>query len=77
MITLSSTTNKDLMTQARASLSGKWGLAMGTYVVFMLISMGISQIPALGQILNMLISGPMAIGFAIFALALSRKQEAK
>jgi len=77
MITLSSTTNKDLMTQARASLSGKWGLAMGTYVVFMLISMGISYIPGFGQILNILITGPLQIGLAIFFLALARKQEAK
>lgn len=77
MNTISLTANKVLMTQARESLSGKWGLTMGTYVVFTLVSIGIAQIPILGQIINILITGPIAIGFAIFALALSRKQEAK
>jgi len=31
------TSNKDLMKQARESLSGRWGLAVGTFFVYMLI----------------------------------------
>ena len=77
MITLSLTENKVLMAQARQSLEGKWGLAMGTCVVFVLISIVLQQIPVAGGIIDILITGAMTIGIAIFALALSRKQEAK
>ena len=76
MSTLSATTNRVLMAQARDSLNGKWGLAIGTYIVFMLIMIPIQFIPFAGFIISILISGAMAIGLAIFALSLSRKQNA-
>ncbi len=77
MSTLSITENKVLMAKARESLKGKWGLAIGTTVVFMLITIGVQFIPVIGFIISMLISGAMSIGLAIFALSLSRKQDAK
>jgi len=77
MITLSLTENKVLMAQARQSLEGKWGLAMGTSVVFSLFLISLQQIPFVGRIIDLLVRGAISIGFAIFALALSRKQEAK
>lgn len=71
------TENRILMTQARESLKGKWGLAVGTFLVYMLIMIAIQLIPIAGIIISILISGPMAIGLAIFALSISRKQDAK
>jgi len=77
MNTLSTSENRVLMSQARDSLKGKWGLGIGTTVVFMLIMMAIQLIPIAGWIIGILISGAMSIGLAIFALSLSRKQDAK
>jgi len=77
MNTLSTLENRVLMAQARDSLKGKWGLGIGTTVVFMLIMMVIQLIPIAGWIIGILISGAMSIGLAIFALSLSRKQNAK
>jgi uncharacterized membrane protein len=68
----STTENRILMQQARESLKGKWGLAVGTCLVYMLIVCGISSIPRAGTLLSFLISGPMMVGLAIFSLAVSR-----
>jgi len=80
------TENVMLMRQAREALTGKWGLAIGTCLVYGLI-IGCFQIPiraftymnfkmtfGIGAIL---INGPLALGIAYFSLALWRKQEAK
>jgi len=84
MTETSGTTNRILTAQARESLRGKWRRAIGTYVVFNLITaipVGISFIPYAGGgiagILSAIISGPMALGLAIFTLSLSRNQNAK
>jgi uncharacterized membrane protein len=77
MSTLSSTENRVLMAQARESLKGKWGLGIGTIVVYMLVMIAIQLIPGAGWIISLLISGSMSIGLASFALALSRKQDAR
>ncbi len=77
MSTLSSTENRVLMAQARASLKGKWGLAIGTIVVYMLVIIAIQLIPGAGWIISLLISGSMSIGLASFALSLARKQDAR
>ena len=70
------TENKVLMSQAREALSGKWGLAIGTFLVYFLIVAGIQIIPILGAIASLIIEGPMVVGLAIFSLALSRNQDA-
>ncbi len=72
--------NVVLMKAARESLKGKWGLAIGTFVVYLLI-IGAIQIaarffPASGLI-TLIIGGPMSVGLAIFALSLSRNQNAE
>ncbi len=64
------TENKILMAQARESLEGKWGLAIGGVLVFLLVSSATSMIP-FGSII---VSGPMYVGLAFFFLSLSRKQ---
>ena len=45
------TNNAQIMNDARASLNGKWPLAIGTFLIFILITMGTSLIPYAGQII--------------------------
>lgn len=76
MSRLSITENKVLMAQAREALRGKWGLGIGTTVVFMLVMVAVNLVPVAGWLISMLISGAMSIGLASFALSLSRKHDA-
>ncbi len=80
------TENVDLMRQAREALNGKWGLAIGTFVVYFIIisflqgpsllfpSSGFLSLPTV--LLTLIIVGPLAVGIAIFSLSISRNQEA-
>jgi uncharacterized membrane protein len=77
METLSSTENRILMAQARECLKDKWGLVIGTFVLYMIVTIPISLIPFIGWIISLIIGGPMAIGIAIFSLSVSRKQDAQ
>lgn len=80
------TENVDLMRQARESLNGKWGLAIGAFVVYLIVVM-ILQTPSLLApsivllafpmgILSIIVAAPMVVGLAIFSLSISRNQEA-
>ncbi|MCB0653973.1 MAG: DUF975 family protein [Saprospiraceae bacterium] len=69
--------NAVLMSQARQSLQGKWGLAIGTFIVYFLIVGASNGIPFLGNVGSLILGGPMAVGMAIFSLHLGRNQEAK
>ncbi len=71
------TPNKELMIQARQSLEGKWGVAIGTTLLYVII-VNISQIiPAIGFVATLIIGGPMAYGITKFSVLLSRGQEAR
>jgi uncharacterized membrane protein len=67
--------NRDIMAEARASLSGLWGLAIAVVVVAQIISMATAFVPAAGNIVAVLIAGPMALGSVIFFLAVVRGAE--
>lgn len=69
------TENAILMKMARESLRGKWGVAIGASVIFMVIMMVIQIVPVVGFIAYLAITGPMTLGFIIFFLSLSRNQE--
>jgi uncharacterized membrane protein len=71
------TENRVLMAQARDSLRGNWGLAIGTTVVYWIISMVPSFVPFLGSIISLVITGPLMLGWYMFFLSLSRYQDAK
>lgn len=70
------TENVVLMRQAREALTGKWGLAIGTFVVYFILILVVQMIPIAGLIASLLIGGPMALGIAIFSLSLSRNKDA-
>ncbi len=68
--------NKELTAQAQDALTGRWGLAVGTFLVYFLIVVMIQLIPIVGAIGGLLIGGPMSVGIAIFSLAIARKEDA-
>lgn len=64
---------KQLMNDAKNSLSGRWGLAVGTYVGVIVVSIFSAFIP----FANLIIGAPLALGVAMFSLRLARDQEAE
>lgn len=70
------TQNTELMRMARASLRGKWPLAIGTFLVYTLITSSFGAMRQAG-VIGLLITGPLALGAAMFSLNLSRGREAK
>jgi uncharacterized membrane protein len=71
------TENKELMQQAREDLKGKWGVAIGTSLLY-IIMVGVFQaIPRIGPIITLFISGPLAYGLAQFSLHIARNEEAR
>ena len=71
------TANKVLMEQALNTLSGKWKLAVSTFLVYLLISVGIQVIPVLGIIAGLILAGPLTLGLSNFSLSFSRNQNAQ
>lgn len=70
------TENSELMRSAREALKGKWGLAIGTWLVYTVIYTAIGIIPFVGQFVDILIlTGPFGLGVAIFFLTIARNQE--
>lgn len=66
-----------LMKEAREALVGKWGVAVGTFFIYILISIILSNFRNVGSTISLIITGPLMLGIAIFSLSLARKQEAK
>jgi uncharacterized membrane protein len=62
------TENLSLMQSARESLAGKWGMAVGATLVYIVIVVGVQEVPKLGQIAGLIIGGPFSLGFSIFSL---------
>lgn len=85
------TANKTLMSEAKESLKGKWGLAIGTILAYYLIFIGLAVIVEIlspsvegytalrggNNLLSIIIGAPFTLGFAIFFLAISRNQDAE
>ena len=76
------TSNKDLMTSARESLSGRWLLAIGTFVLcFVIVGafalINNSLIGDAGSVISTLFSGVFMLGIATFSLAVARNDDAR
>ena len=69
------TENRTLMAQARESLKGHWGVAIGGNAIYMILMILFQSIPRVGWIGALIIGGPYLLGYSIFFLSLSRKQE--
>ena len=68
------TENKDLMTRARESLRGNWGIVVGVTFVYFLITL-IAGSPKFLKIIGFIIGGPLALGYQLLFLKLIRKKE--
>jgi len=69
--------NTELMAEARESLSGNWGLAIATFLVYGIIISIFQVIPTVGSVLALFIAGPMLVGVSMFSLSLSRGESAR
>jgi len=72
-----STENIALMRAARESLKDKWGLAIGTFVIYILISAIPGSVNDLASIVSLILAGPLMLGVADFSLSLARGKEAR
>ena len=75
MTTLSQTENKILMANARDSLRGFWGLAIGALIIYFLVFCVLGLFPVVGTIATYIIVGPMTVGGVRFTLSVSRKEK--
>lgn len=66
------TSNGELMSQASAALSGRWGLPIGFSVLMFLIGMGIGLVPYIGGLAQLILQGPLALGGVVFFLTFTR-----
>ena len=66
--------NSQLRSEARISLgNGKWGIAIGGFLIYFIITQAIGLIPIIGPIGNILLGGPFAVGLMYFYLKISKK----
>lgn len=76
---ISQTSNKDLMTQARESLTGRWGkVALATLVFFLacgVVSYVGKLVPIVGWVFIFLVLGPFVLGFTKYMLSVSRGED--
>lgn len=85
--------NSELLRSAKESLTGRWGIAIGTFLVYMIITaslqggyryqinsdsnQGFSFAYSFASLIYLLVAGPFALGIAIFSLNLARNMEAR
>ena len=70
------TQNIDLMRRAREALKGKWALAIGTFIVNMLLAGSWGSIERSASLISLVLAGPLSLGAAIFSISLARGKEA-
>ncbi|BDD06569.1 DUF975 family protein [Aureibacter tunicatorum] len=63
--------------ETKQAMQGKWGLAIGAFVVFLLITFGMQMVPFIGSLASIILSGPLSVGLCVFYLALVRNDELK
>jgi uncharacterized membrane protein len=66
--------NRELMTNAREILRGRWGDAIAACIVFGAILLILSIVPILGSIASMIIAGPMTLGLYLFFMPFMRRE---
>lgn len=65
------------MKEARESLKGNWTVAVLAFFIVFAFSMSLGFIPFVGQILSIILTGPLIRGTSILALNISRAQPIK
>lgn len=64
--------NRSLMNAARNALSNKWGKAALACFIYLLISVPLQLIPGFGIAVQIFITGPFMLGWALYGLKLAR-----
>lgn len=68
--------NAEIRAEARASLRGKWGIAIVASLLYVVIVAGINYIPKVGPYLVYLVSGAFLLGLSYFFLNIVRNKHA-
>lgn len=71
------TENSVLISRAKDSLNGKWGLAIGGYLLYYAIVTVLALVPKVGILAVIVIGGPFLLGLQTFFLAIARNEEAR
>jgi uncharacterized membrane protein len=71
------TENTVLMRVARESLNGKWGLAIGTFLLYYVLPILFYGVPVIGWIASIILQMAFVTGITIFSLSISRNQDAR
>ena len=66
--------NSELKNEALTALRGNWAMAAILTLVYALLLVGVSQIPAIGRLLMLLITFPLAYGITVLFYDLFRKK---
>lgn len=69
------TENSMLRQQALDSLKGKWGIAIGGFLLYAVISAIPSNLPIIGVVAPLILNGPFQLGLTKFVLSISRNSE--
>jgi len=63
--------------EAKQALSGKWGLAIGVYLLYSICAAPLQFIPKVGIVLVLIVSMPLLLGYTRFNLKLAKGEDAK
>ncbi len=63
-----------LMDEAKAALTGKWGMGAAAFLIMALVSL-IGEFDGIGDLISLLLLGPLSVGMAMFYLMISREEE--
>jgi uncharacterized membrane protein len=69
------TENSILRQQALNSLTGKWGIAIGGCFLYLIATAVCQNIPILGSVASLILTGPFQLGLTKFILSISRNNE--
>jgi len=84
--------NSELLRAARESLAGRWGIAIGTFLIYEIVigslqssyrydsddmNHGFSFAHSFASIVYLLIAGPLLLGLSVFSLNIARNMEAR
>lgn len=68
-------TRAELKNDAKKALAGRWGISVGVTLIFILIGIIASLVPVIGPIAAILCSPALGMGFTLFFLKISRRED--